>query len=287
MGYATTLVLNGLAFGMLIFLLASGLTLIFGLLRFVNLAHGSVYLLTAYASIDVASETGSFALAVVVAVALGAVLGALVYFLLVRGRPSLQGNPLAQVLVSFGLIYIAADLAQTRWHGLAKTLAVPGFLDGTAQLGDVRVSVYRLALIAVGAIIAVALYTGERRSELGAAVRAGVDDPGMLAAIGVNPERLFAIVFVVGFAIAGLSGALGAAFIGAYPGAEYLVLLYALPVVVVGGVGSLTGAFAVSALIGVGDAFAKAYIPEVSIFAVFAIVVALLTVRPEGLVRHA
>lgn len=287
MGYATTLMLNGLAFGMLIFLLASGLTLIFGLLRFVNLAHGSVYLLTAYVSIDVASKTGSFALAVVVAVALGAALGALVYLVLVRGRPALRGNPLAQVLVSFGLIYIAADVAQTQWDGLAKTLPVPALLDGTAQLGDVRLSVYRLSIVIIGVLVALALYIGERRSGLGAAVRAGVDDAGMLAAVGVNPERLFAIVFVIGFAIAGLSGVLGAAFIGAYPGAEYLVLLYALPVVVVGGVGSLTGAFAVSALIGVGDAFAKAYIPEVSIFAVFAIVVALLALRPEGLVRHA
>ena len=287
MGYATTLVLNGLAFGMLIFLLASGLTLIFGLLRFINLAHGSVYLLSAYVSIDVASNTGSFALAVVVAVALGAALGALVYFVLVRGRRSLQGNPLAQVLVSFGLIYIAADVAQTQWDGLAQTLQVPSFLEGTAQVGDVRLSVYRLAVVVMGLLVMLVLYVGERRSGLGAAVRAGVDDPGMLAAIGVNPERLFAIVFVIGFAIAGLSGVLGAAFIGAYPGAEFLVLLYALPVVVVGGVGSITGAFSVSIVIGIGDAFAKAYIPEVSIFAVFAIVVALLAVRPEGLVRHA
>ncbi len=287
MAYGSTLVLNGLAFGMLIFLLAAGLTLIFGLLRYVNLAHGSVYLLTAYVSIDVAKATGSFLLAVVVAVALGALLGALVYVTLVRGRPDLRGNPLAQVLVSFGLIYIAADFAQTRWEGLAQSLDVPSFLSGTAELGDVRLSMYRLALVITGVLVAVGLWLVQRRSGFGASVRAGVDDPGMLAALGVNPERLFGAVFVIGFAIAGLSGVLGAGFIGAYPGVEYLVLLYALPVVVVGGVGRLTGAFGVSALIGVGDAFAKAYIPEVSIFAVFAIVVALLAWRPEGLVRHA
>jgi branched-chain amino acid transport system permease protein len=287
MGQWLAVVLNGLAFGMLLFVLASGLTLIFGLARYVNLAHGSVYLLTAYLAIETFTRTGSYWAAAVVALGSAALVGAVLYAAFVRGRAWLRGNPLPQVLLSFGIIYVIADLTQTRYHGLALSLPVPPKVSGSVTVAGATVSEYRLVLMATGVLVALALWVLLTRTSFGSAVRAGVDDHAMLSAIGRNPEWLFGGVFAIGFTLIGVSGLLGSGFIGASPGVEYTVILYTLPIIVIGGMGSLPGAFVASILVGIGDSVGKAYFPELSLFLIFAIVVLTLAVRPEGLMRNA
>lgn len=281
------LTVNGLSFGMMLFLLASGLTLIFGLMGYINLAHGSVYLLTAYVAIDVARETGQFFVGVLAATVLGCVLGLVVYAAFLRTRPHLFRNPLAQVLLSFGLIFVAADVAQTRWAGLAASLPTPASLSGTVQVLGASVTVYRLALIVFGLVAAAGLWLAERCTLFGAAVRAGVDDQDMLSGIGFNPHVVFLATFVAGFGFAGLAGGLGAPILGSAPGIEYTVLLYVIPIVVIGGLGSLPGAFVASLLVGVVNSLGRAWFPELSLFLVFLIVVGILMWRPTGLVSRA
>jgi branched-chain amino acid transport system permease protein len=278
---------NGLAFGMLLFILASGLTLIFGLARYVNLAHGGVYLFTAYLSIETYTRTGSYWAAAGAALGSAAALGALLYALFVRGRAWLRANPLPQVLLSFGIIYVISDLMQARYHGLAQSLPLPDVVSGSVTVVGTNVTEYRIVLVAAGLLVALFLWLLLSRTSFGSAVRAGVDDHEMLSAIGRNPELLFAGVFAIGFALIGVSGFLGSAFIGASPGVEYTIILYTLPIIVVGGMGSLPGAFVASILVGVGDSIGKAYFPELSLFLIFAIVVATLAFRPEGLMRSA
>jgi branched-chain amino acid transport system permease protein len=280
-------VLNGLAFSMLLFILSSGLTLIFGLGRYVNLAHGAVYLLTAYLAIETYARTGSYWAAAAVAVGSAAVVGTILYVCLVRGRAWIRDNPLPQVLLSFGVIYVIADLTQARYQGIAQSLPLPEIVSGSVTVVGATVTEYRLVLVSAGVLVALVLWLLLGRTSFGSAVRAGVDDHQMLSAIGRNPEWLFGAVFAIGFSLAGLSGLLGAAFIGAAPGVEYTIILYTLPIIVVGGMDSLSGAFIASILVGVTDSVGKAYFPEVSLFLIFAIVVLTLAFRPEGLVRNA
>jgi branched-chain amino acid transport system permease protein len=287
MGQWLAVTVNGLAFGMLLFILASGLTLIFGLARYVNLAHGGVYLFTAYLAIETYTRTGSYWAAAGMALGSAAALGALLYALFVRGRAWLRANPLPQVLLSFGIIYVISDLMQARYHGLAQSLPLPGLVSGSMTVAGATVTEYRIVLIVAGILVAVFLWLLLSRTSFGSAVRAGVDDHEMLSAIGRNPELLFASVFAIGFALIGLSGLLGSAFIGASPGVEYTIILYTLPIIVVGGMGSLQGAFIASILVGIGDSIGKAYFPQLSLFLIFAIVVLTLAFRPEGLMRSA
>jgi branched-chain amino acid transport system permease protein len=213
--------------------------------------------------------------------------GAVLYAAFIRGRAWLRGNPLPQVLLSFGIIYAISDLMQARYHGLAQSLPLPGVVDGSVTVLGTTITEYRLVLIAAGILVALFLWLLLSRTSFGSAVRAGVDDHEMLSAIGRNPELLFAAVFAIGFALIGVSGLLGSAFIGASPGVEYTIILYTLPIIVVGGMGSLPGAFIASILVGIGDSVGKAYFPEVSLFLIFAIVVLTLAVRPEGLMKNA
>jgi branched-chain amino acid transport system permease protein len=287
MGQWLAVTVNGLAFGMLLFILASGLTLIFGLARYVNLAHGGVYLLTAYLAIETYSKTGSYWWAAGVALGSAGALGATLYLLFVRRRAWLRGNPLPQVLLSFGIIYVISDLTQARYQGLAQSLPLPDLVAGSVTVAGTTVTEYRLVLIGAGILVAFSLWLLLSKTSFGSAVRAGVDDHEMLSAIGRNPERLFASVFVIGFVLTGLSGLLGSAFIGASPGVEYTIILYTLPIIVVGGMGSLPGAFIASIVVGIGDSIGKAYFPEFSLLLIFAIVVLTLAFRREGLVRSA
>jgi branched-chain amino acid transport system permease protein len=287
MGQWLAVTVNGLAFGMLLFILASGLTLIFGLARYVNLAHGGVYLFTAYLTIETYTRTGSYWAAAGMALGSAAALGTLLYVLFVRGRAWLRANPLPQVLLSFGIIYVIADLMQARYHGLSQSLPLPDLVSGSVTMLGTTVTEYRIVLVAAGLLVALFLWLLLSRTSFGSAVRAGVDDHEMLSAIGRNPELLFACVFAIGFALIGVSGFLGSAFIGASPGVEYTIILYTLPIIVVGGMGSLQGAFVASIAVGIGDSIGKAYFPQFSLFLIFAIVVMTLAFRPEGLMRSA
>jgi branched-chain amino acid transport system permease protein len=273
-------VLNGLSYGMVLFLLSSGLSVIFGLMRFINLAHGSFYLLGAYIGLTIINATNNFWLAFIAApLAVGLLSIALQRWLLRRVRK----NELAQVLLTFGVLLIVSDLSLTIWGGLPQTLPKPAFLEGSMRIGTMVFPSYRLALIGAGVAVAVLIWLFLERTRLGAIVRAGVDDEGMVRAIGIDISNVFTGVFAVGATLAALAGLLGGAMLGIYPGADFNAMLLAFAVIVIGGIGSLFGAFIGSLLVALIDTFGKALLPEYALFTVFVPMVIMLAFRPTGL----
>lgn len=272
--------LNGLSFGVLLFLLAAGLSLIFGLMRIVNLAHGSFYLLGAYVAIAVAGKTGNFWLALVAAPLAVAVVGALAQRSLLN---RVADNELGQVLMTFGLLLVISDVCLLVWGGAPLTLEKPASLEGSVQLAGAFFPVYRLAIMAFGALVALALWLFIERTRLGAVLRAGVDDPEMMQGIGINLPLVLSLVFALGALLAGLAGALAGPILGAAPGADFAVVMLAFAVVVVGGLGSLKGAFWGSMFVGLVDNFGKALVPELSLFTIFVPMAMVLVIRPTGI----
>ena len=273
--------LNGLSMGALLFLLASGFTLTFGLVRLVNLAHGGFYLLGGYLGLSMLRLTGNFWLGLL-AGGLGIVVvsWATDRFLIRRTRD----NVLGQVLLTVGVAYVIADVCLLTWGGNPLRIPQPEFARGPIDLpGGLVYPRYRFLLIVFGAVIALALGLLYHRTQLGAIIRAGVDDREMVNAVGVNIDRLFALVFGLAAFLAGLSGVAGGAFLTLYPGAEWEVLAYALVVVIVGGLGSLGGAMAGSVIVGLVDAYGRWLLPEFSYFMIFGPMAILLLVRPTGL----
>jgi branched-chain amino acid transport system permease protein len=273
--------LNGLSMGALLFLLASGFTLTFGLVRLVNLAHGGFYLLGGYLGLSMLRLTGNFWLGLL-AGGLGIVVvsWATDRFLIRRTRD----NVLGQVLLTVGVAYVIADVCLLTWGGNPLRIPQPEFARGPIDLpGGLVYPRYRFLLIVFGAVIALALWLLYHRTQLGAIIRAGVDDREMVNAVGVNIDRLFALVFGLAAFLAGLSGVAGGAFLTLYPGAEWEILAYALVVVIVGGLGSLGGAMAGSVIVGLVDAYGRWLLPEFSYFMIFGPMAILLLVRPTGL----
>jgi branched-chain amino acid transport system permease protein len=267
--------------GALLFLLASGFTLTFGLGRVVNLAHGAFYLLGGYFGLTVLRLTDSFWLAL-----LAGGLGIIVVswacdrFLIRRTRD----NVLGQVLLTVGIAYVLADVCLTIWGGNPLRLPQPEFARGPIDLpGGIVYPRYRFLLIVFGAIVALVLWLLYRRTQLGALVRAGVDDREMVDALGIDVDRLFLMVFALAAFLAGVSGVAGGAFLTLYPGAEWDILAYALVVVIVGGLGSLGGAMLGSLIVGLIDAYGRWLLPEFSYFMVFGPMALLLLIRPTGL----
>ena len=273
--------LNGLSMGALLFLLASGFTLTFGLVRLVNLAHGGFYLLGGYLGLSVLRLTGNFWLGLLAGgVGIVIVSWATDRFLIRRTRD----NVLGQVLLTVGVAYVIADVCLLTWGGNPLRIPQPEFARGPIDLpGGLVYPRYRFLLIVFGAVIALALGLLYHRTQLGAIIRAGVDDREMVNAVGVNIDRLFALVFGLAAFLAGLSGVAGGAFLTLYPGAEWEILAYALVVVIVGGLGSLRGAFLAALLVGLLDTFGRILFPEFAQFAIFAPMALTLVVRPAGL----
>ncbi|MEQ8295718.1 MAG: branched-chain amino acid ABC transporter permease [Nitratireductor sp.] len=279
MAFYTIQILNGLSLAMLLFLIASGLSVIFGLMRIINLAHGSFYLLGGYIGLSVLNQTGNFWLAILVAAALVAVIGMVLQRVLLE---RVHDNELGQVLMSFGVLLVISDLALWFWGGLPQTLDRPDFLDGALRFGGLFFPKYRIALILCGFAVALAIWLIIERTRIGAVIRAGVDDAEMVRAIGFDIKMIFLLVFGAGAALAGAAGVLGGAMLGIYPGADFEVVLQAFAVVVIGGLGSLRGAFVGSLLIGFSDTIGKALLPEFAMFTIFVPMVAMLVIRPEG-----
>lgn len=272
--------LNGISLGMLLFLLAAGLSLVFGLMRIVNLTHGSFYLLGAYIGFTVIGRTGSFLLAAVV-VPLGiALVGLLMHRFLLR---RFQGAELSQVLLTFGVLFIFADLSLWFWGGYSQVLPKPALLAGSLTMGGIVYPVYRIFVIVTGMVIALLFWLVLERTTLGSLVRAGVDDEEMVRGLGINTPRLFTVVFAFGAFLAALSGVIGGPLVGAYPGADFDVLLLALVVVIIGGLGSIGGAFVGSLVVGLIDTFGRVLVPELAMFTIFAPMAIILALRPRGL----
>lgn len=271
---------NGLSFAMLLFLLAAGLSITYGLMGILNLAHGSYYLLGAYVGLAVIKNTNSFVLAVVCAVAAVVVVGTVMQrFFLSR----FYKNELAEVLLTFGFLFIIADVCLWIWGGNPQVLPKPSLFEGSYQFGDVVIPSYRIFVIALGLLVALGLWLFQERTAFGAIIRAGVDDEEITRGLGINMPLLSTIVFGIGAALAAVAGVIGGPFIGVYPGADIEILLYALVVVIIGGVGSLAGAFVGSLMVGLLDNFGRALFPEFSLFTIFAPMAIVLTFKPTGL----
>ena len=272
--------LNGVTFGALLFLVSSGFTLIFGLMRIVNLAQGSLYLIGGYVGLSVIRETGSFVLAMIAGAAGIAAAG----FLIERGLLRLvRGKPMSEILLTVGLSFIAADLALAQWGGDPVNVPAPEGIDGSTSVFGISYPTFRLFVLALGVVIAVLLWLLQERTKIGAIVRAGVDDREMVAALGINVKAVFTGVFTIGALLAGLAGVVGGAYLSLYPGADTEILVYALVVVVIGGLGSLKGAIIGSLLVGLVYDFGQALVPSLAYFVLFAPMALILIFRPKGL----
>ena len=273
--------LNGLVYGVLLFLMAAGLSLIFGLMNVVSLAHGSFFMLGAFFGLAIFKATGNFWLALVLAPVPVIALGVLMelYFL----RPLYRRGHMDQVLLTFGFTFVFLDLVQTVWGRTVLRLPAPEALQGTVQIGLGVFSAYRLSLIAFGFLIAALLWLFLERSRIGAMVRAGVDNAAMAAGLGANVPALFTGIFGFGVALAGLGGVVAGPVLGLYPGMDTEILIPAFIVIVIGGMGSLRGAFVGSLLIGIADTFGKAYFQSISLFLIYLAMTFVLLIRPQGL----
>ena len=273
--------LNGLSYGVLLFLLSVGLTLIFGMLDVVNLAHGSFYMLGAYAGLTLIGVTNNFWLALAIAPLAVGVIGVLIE----RGclRPLYRRGPLDQVLLTFGLIYLFEDLVKWVWGGKIRSIPPPDLFSGSVTLWGATVPSYRLFVIVFGLVMAVVLWLLIERTRLGAIIRAGVFDAEMAAGLGINIQRVFTGVFAFGAALAGLSGVIAGPIQSAQPPMGATILIPALIVVVVGGLGSLKGSLVGSLIIGQAETFGKVWLPGASMLMIYVVMAAIVLLRPHGL----
>jgi branched-chain amino acid transport system permease protein len=274
--------LNGLTLASLYFIVAAGFTLVFGLMRNVNLAHGSLYLLGGYLGFFTAQYTGSWLLALAVAFAVAAIAGLLMQVSIFR---FMQGQDLRQTMVTIGLSIVIADLLMWTIGAQVHQLEPPSWLNGPIRnLPIIKAySAYRLALIPIGIAIGVGLWLFLNRTRVGMMIRAGVDDRGMLSASGVNVNLVFATTFAIGAGLAGLGGGIGAVELSMAPGEDTRLLLASLIVVIVGGMGSVVGAGIGAIILGVAETYGLAYAPTYSVVFTFVILVLVLAFRPRGI----
>jgi len=272
--------MNGVTYAGLLFLLGSGFTLIFGLMRIVNLAHGSTYLVGGYIGYTVMAATNNFILALLA----GAVSMGIFGVILERGlMRQVRGQPISELLLTMGVSFVMGDLALAIFGGNPLSVRMPGGLDKSTLIGPITYPNERFFILGVAIVVAVILYVVIGRTRAGAMIRAGVDDREMVDALGIPIKRVFTAVFILGTFLAGLAGVLGASLLTLYPGADSEILTYALVVVIVGGMGSLKGAVIGSLVVGLLDNYGKAYFPELAYFSLFAPMVLILLWRPQGL----
>ncbi|MEO7851443.1 MAG: branched-chain amino acid ABC transporter permease [Rubrivivax sp.] len=279
--YLITL-LNGLTLAALYFIVASGFTLVFGLMRNVNLAHGSLYLLGGYVAFYTAEATGWWVLGVAAGFAAAALAGLLIQVLLLR---HMQGQELRQTMVTIGLSIVIADLMLWAFTGQVHQMEAPALLQGPIR--DIPIikafSAYRLSLLGFGIAIGLGLWLLLNRTRVGMMIRAGVDDRAMLSAAGVNVNLVFAITFMLGAGLAGLGGVIGAVELSMVPGEDTRLLLASLIVVIVGGMGSIVGAAIGAAILGLAETFGLTYAPTYSVVFTFVILILVLAFRPRGI----
>ncbi len=273
--------LNALQLSMLFFLLSVGLTVIFGLLHFVNLAHGALYALGAFVGFTAATLAGSYWAAFAAAPIVVALVGVLLYWALIRRMRS--AGPMNQVLVTFGLIFVFLDVFRIGWGDIALGFAEPELFSGRSELLGVVYPTYRLFIIGLGLAVLAALSLVLTRTQIGAIIRAGVDNDAMAACMGINVERVFFLVFCVGCALAGLAGAVAAPVLSVTTDMGTAILIPTLIVVVIGGLGSLKGAIAGSLLIGFVQTFGSVLAPQLAAILIYALLAGVLILKPAGL----
>jgi len=281
MKFYILLSLNAMTVASLYFLVASGFSLIFGLLRTVNMAHGAFYLLGAYVGYDLASYTGSWVLGLAGAAAAVAVVGVAMHQLLLR---TLGDDELRQALVTIGFAIVVGDLLLAHYGGITYQFTPPDALYGTTPVPVINgYPTIRLVVIAGALIVGIGLWLLIHKTKLGMMIRAGVDDREILSAMGFNVQRVLLLVFALGAGLAGLAGVIGGSALSISPGEDARFLLSSLVVVIVGGMGSLAGAALGALLIGFAEQFGLAFIPNYATLLTFLLMVAVLAVRPQGI----
>ena len=270
----------GISYAALLFLLASGLSLIFGVMRIVNLAHGSYYLLAGYIGYTTIKLTHSFLLGMVTGAVSIALIGIFMERVFLRRVP---GYNLGQVLITVGFALIFQDLALLIWGGEPFTIEAPKLFSGSLVLGGIYFPKYRILMILVAVLVGTGLWLFERKTRAGAIIRASVDNVEMARGMGINAPMVSMGVYALGAGVAAIAGVIGGGFLSIYPGLDFEILPYAFVVVILGGRGSLEGAMLGSLIVGLVDNFGKSLFPELSYFTVFAPMVLMLAIRPMGL----
>ena len=272
--------LNSLALGGVLFTLAAGFSLIFGLMRIANLSHGAYFMFGAYIGLSVLDHGYGFGMAVLAAGLGVGILGGLVERVVLR---RLSGNSLSQVLATLGVAFVIADSSLWLWGGDPRPVSPPALLSGGVQMLGLTFPLYRLAVVVFSIVIAIGLWLLLDKTRLGVMIRASVDDRQMAQGIGVPASKLFTIVFCLGAALAGIGGVIAAPILSVYPGLDADMLPLALVVVILGGMGSLAGAFVGSFVIGFIYSFGQVLFPDLSYIILFLPMVIILAVRPRGL----
>ncbi|MBX9701045.1 MAG: branched-chain amino acid ABC transporter permease [Acetobacteraceae bacterium] len=279
-------ILNGLQYGLLIFLAASGLTLVFGIMGIINLSHGSFYMLGAYLSLTLTSLTGDVFLALALGLPLAFLFGAAVEWLVIRHL--YERDHLQQVLLTFGLILIFNELQRMVWGTRPHSVPIPSYLSGSVRLSEVlSYPVYRLAVAGLCVALALAMMWVIQRTRVGRMIRAGESNREMVEILGIDTRLLFRFVFAAGVALAAAAGIVAAPIESVYPGIGERILIISFVVVVIGGIGSIRGALVGAILIGLADAFGKVFLPEFASVLVYALMAAVLVLRPGGLFGRA
>ncbi|MEO6271477.1 MAG: branched-chain amino acid ABC transporter permease [Lautropia sp.] len=297
-GLLVTQALNGLQLGVLLFLLAAGLTLVFGIMNFVNLAHGSLYMMGAYFAAVATSWSGSFVLGALIAVPATALLGFAVEQLALKGL--YQRDHLDQVLATFGLILFFNELVRIIWGPSPLYMSAPDWLSGTVNLFGFVYSAYRFAIIAVGLLVAAGLYWLINGTRVGMLIRAGATNAPMVGALGINIGALNSLVFALGAGLAGLAGLMSGPILSVQPGMGDPILILTLVVIIIGGIGSVRGALLGALLVGVVDTVGRTFLPiwlgalfkptvaqaagpAIASMSIYLLMAVVLAVRPQGL----
>jgi len=277
--------LNGLQYGLLLFLVACGLTLIFGIMGIINLAHGSFYMIGAYIAWSLASKTGNLLFAILLGIPLTVLLGMLLERLLFRHLYA--RDHLYQVLMTYGLILVFEELRSIVWGDDVHGVAVPAMLSGSIPLTEnLSYPVYRLAISGVCLVLAGGLYWLIQKTRLGMMIRAGSTNREMVQALGININLLYTLIFALGLALAAFAGMIAAPVSSVYPNMGAQVLIICFVVVVIGGIGSVWGALLASILIGLTDTFGKVLLPEYAGVSTYLLMALVLLWRPEGLFKR-
>lgn len=286
MDFASFLIqtLNSLQYGLLLFLVASGLTLVFGIMGIINLAHGSFYMIGAYLAFVLTSTTGSLFMAVLLGVPLALIFGAFLEWALFSHL--YKRDHLEQVLLTYGLILVFEELRSLLVGDEVHGIDIPAMFSGSIQLSEVlSYPVYRLLISAVCIVLAVVLYFVIQRTRLGMMIRAGNHDRTMVEALGININMIYRVVFALGVALAALAGMLASPISSVFPNMGSQVLIISFVIVVIGGIGSVWGALAAALIVGFADTFGKVLLPELSGMVVYIVMAGVLLWRPEGIFK--
>jgi branched-chain amino acid transport system permease protein len=275
---------NGISYGALLFLLAAGLTLIFGAMNIVNVAHGSFYLIGGYFGFEVIRKTGNYYLGILVAGFLVAMLGLIIEPIFLRRMEGKEpGNDLKQMLVTMGIAVIIQDVCLLIWGGDPYMIQSPSYLKGAIHIGRFFFPTIRLFIIAYAIVIFLLLWWLQGKTSIGAKLRATVDNDEIASSFGIDVDRVRMGVFTLGALLCGFGGVIGCSFMGIALGIEFEILPLAFVIVILGGAGSLTGALVGSFIVGITDNLGKALFPELAYFTLFAPLVIILAFKPTGL----